>query len=244
MDLEVGQVETNVETKKKVSRQSNLSSGNSGNGGGKNRGGGGNDGGDNFRNPPLPPSDYSNEANKSRIVMWFLLLVVMMTFGGLISAYIVIATNGVLEWKPFDLPFQIYVSTFLILLSSIAYHLSNKKLAANHQIEAKKWFLGTTALGAAFIASQLLVWFELVRRGVYMSSNPYGGFFYILTIVHAFHVLGGIVALSYIVLRTWHETTNAYELAHRQSFSKVIGWYWHFMDVLWIVLILLLGFWK
>lgn len=245
----MGTLETNVETPDKIKkrRRGSLGGGNSGggNGGGNNGGGGsdGNDGSDNFKNPPLPP-DYSNEANKSRIVMWFLLLVVLMTFGGLISAYVVIATNGVLEWKPFSLPFQVYISTALIFLSSISYHFSNRKLAANDQVSAKKWFLATTVLGAAFISSQILVWFELVKSGVYLSSNPYGGFFYILTAVHAFHVLGGIAALSYIVLRTWHETSNAYELAHRQTFSNVIGWYWHFMDVLWIVLILLLGFWK
>src|SRR5437868_2314835 len=101
MDLEIGTLETNVETPDKIKkrRRGSLGGGNSGgNGGGNNGGGGsgGNDGSDNFKNAPLPP-DYSNEANKSRIVMWFLLLVVLMTFGGLISAYVVIATNGVLE---------------------------------------------------------------------------------------------------------------------------------------------------
>ena len=176
--------------------------------------------------------------------MWFLLHVVLMTFGGLISAYVVIATNGVLEWQPFNLPYQVYVSTALILVSSLTYHISNKKLLDGEQAKAKKWFLATTILGAAFISSQLLVWFELARRGLYVSSNPYAGFFYILTAVHAFHVVGGIAALGYIVLRTWRETSDSAELAHRQTFSKVIGWYWHFMDVLWIVLILLLGFWK
>jgi cytochrome c oxidase subunit 3 len=246
MDLEVGTIKTTPETRKKVKRRGNLNSGNSGSGG-KNDGGGGgggNDGGDNFNQPSFEPDNLQNEAAKSRIVMWFLLLVVLMTFGGLISAYVVIATNGVQEWTPFNLPIQVYISTALILFSSFTYHIANKKLHANHQVQAKKWFLATTVLGAMFIASQILAWFELVRRGLYVSSNPYAGFFYILTAVHAFHVLGGIAALGYIVLRTWHKTENELELAHRQTFSKVISWYWHFMDGLWIVLIFLLGFWK
>lgn len=243
MSLKVGTIKTNIETQKIIKRRENISTGNSG--GGKNRGGGGgNDGGDNFKKPPTEPQELGNEANKSRIVMGFLLLVVMMTFGGLFSAYIVIATNGVIEWKPFNLPFQVYISTALIFLSSFTYYVSNKKLAGDQQTAAKHWILATTILGAAFISSQLLLWFELIRHGLYVSSNPYAGFFYILTAVHAFHVLGGIAALGYIVLRTWRGTSNSFELARRQTFSKVIGWYWHFMGGLWIVLLLLLGFWK
>ncbi|MGI9035396.1 MAG: cytochrome c oxidase subunit 3 [Pyrinomonadaceae bacterium] len=246
MKLEVGTVKIDPEPRKKLVRSSRLSSGGSSNGGGKNRGGGndGGGGGDSPRNSPFDAREEIFTPDKSRFVMWFLLLVVVMTFGGLMSAYIVIATNGVIEWKPFNLPFQVYISTVLILSSSITYHFSNSKLKNDEQTAARKWLLATTVLGAAFISSQMLVWLELARRGVYVSSNPYAGFFYILTAVHAFHVLGGIAALGYIVLRTRRETLNDNELMHRQTFSNVIGWYWHFMDGLWILLILLLGFWK
>ena len=249
MQLEIGTIKTDVEVpRKELKRRVTLTGG--GSSGGKNRGGGGgNNGGggggnNNFGKPPSESPKEKFSPAKSRLVMWFLLLVVTMTFGGLISAYIVIATNGVLEWKPFALPFQVWVSTVLILASSVAYHISNSRLRDDRQTAAKKWLLATTILGATFISSQILVWLELVKRGVYLSSNPYAGFFYILTVVHAFHVFGGIVALGYIVLRTWNETLNKDEILHRKTFSDIIGWYWHFMDGLWIVLILLLGFWK
>ena len=77
-----------------------------------------------------------------------------------------------------------------------------------------------------------------------MASNPYAGFFYILTAIHAIHVIGGIIALGYIVLRTWLPTSNEKELSNRKIYSNVIGWYWHFMDGLWLVLVGLLGLWK
>ena len=176
--------------------------------------------------------------------MWFLLVVVMMTFGGLIGAYIVISTNGVLEWRPFDLPFQIWVSTALIVASSITYKIAQRAIFQNKQPKAKNWLLVTTILGGTFISSQLLAWFALYNRGVYVASNPYAGFFYILTAVHAVHVLGGIIALGSVVLRTWQPTANAELLEKRQTYAQVVGWYWHFMDALWIVLVLLLGFWK
>jgi cytochrome c oxidase subunit 3 len=132
----------------------------------------------------------------------------------------------------------------LILASSITYTISQKALNLENQEKAKKWLLATTVFGGMFIASQILSWLELVRRGVYVESNPYAGFFYILTGVHAIHVVGGIAVLSYVVLRTWHKTSSDEELSKRKTISNAVGWYWHFMDALWIVLFLLLGFWK
>ena len=245
--MEVGTIETTVEEKKRK-RHANLSSGFGSGGGNKNRGGGGgggNDGGSgNNKGDDFTDEAHPYPSNKLRIAMWFLLLVVLMTFGGLISAYVVISTNGVMEWKPFALPVQVWVSTVLILASSVTYKVAHAQLNADKQTKARNWLLATTVFGGMFIASQILAWFELVRRGVYVQSNPYAGFFYILTAVHAVHVIGGICALSYILLRTWHVTVSDEELVKRRLISNSVGWYWHFMDGLWIFLVLLLGFWK
>lgn len=247
MSLKVGSAETIIEKRKRLKELAGLNSGLGGNGN-KNRGsgnnGGGGNGGDNNKNQDYLGDTERYSSDKFRIGMWFLLLVVLMTFGGLIGAYIVLATNGALEWKSFELPRQIWISTFLILSSSVTYSLAQKLLKAEKQTKAKHWLLATTVLGAVFIASQIMAWLELVRRGIYIASNPYAGFFYILTMVHALHVLGGICALGYIVLRTWRETDSEEELTKRKSISFVVGCYWHFMDVLWLFLFLLLGFWK
>lgn len=182
--------------------------------------------------------------DKSKFVTWFLLLVVMMTFGGMLGAYIVIATNGAAEWRPFELPFQVWLSTLLILASSVTYQLAKNALFNRQYPMSRKMLIATTVLGAAFISSQILVWLALVNRGFYMSGNPYAGFFYILTAAHAIHVIGGIVALGAILLRTWNDTRNAAELIYRRNLARSVGWYWHFMGVLWIVLFVMLGFWK
>ncbi|MCY7377224.1 MAG: heme-copper oxidase subunit III [Pyrinomonadaceae bacterium] len=242
--MKVGTIETFEE--KKRQRRVGLSSGFGSNGGNQNNGGGGggNDGGGNNRNDDYIESAEPYPSNKFRIGMWFLLLAVMMTFGGLIGAYIVISTNGVMEWKPFALPFQVWVSTVLILASSVSYKIAQNALDKENQSKAKNWLVATTVFGGMFIASQLLAWFELVRRGVYMESNPYAGFFYILTAVHAVHVIGGIAALGYVVLRTWQTTDSDDELLIRKQILNTVGWYWHFMDGLWLVLFLLLSFWK
>lgn len=193
---------------------------------------------------PFGDNQSEFKPEKFRILTWFLLLIVFMTFGGLIGTYIVLATNKALEWQPFVLPVQIWISTLLILAGSAVYEVSNRFLKANNQAKARVYLLASTILGAVFIASQILAWIQLVNRGIYMASNPFAGLFYILTAVHALHVIGGITALGYLVLKTEKPTQSSEELFKRQTYSKVIGWYWHFMAALWLVLVYLLGFWK
>ncbi len=228
-------------------RTSRLVGGGSGGGGGgnddDNGGGGGSDGPDRSRSYAYTESQ-DDVPDKSKFVAWFLLIVVLMTFGGMIGAYIVIATNRAAEWQPFNLPFQVWVSTALIAGSSVTYHLAKVALFADRFKQSRQMLIATTVLGAAFISSQLLVWLALVNRGFYMQGNPYAGFFYILTSAHAVHVLGGIIALGAVLLRTWNDTAFGPELVYRRNLARSIGWYWHFMGGLWIVLLVLLGFWK
>ncbi|MFM9905314.1 MAG: heme-copper oxidase subunit III [Pyrinomonadaceae bacterium] len=214
-------------------------------GSGPTNGGGHNPGGGNDK--PGSEDDLGADRfipNKSRILTALLLLVVMMTFGGLMAAYIVIATNNVAEWKPFDLPIQVWISTAIIFSSSITYHLGKNAIKRNDNPVLIRWLVATTILGAAFISSQLLVWLSLASRGLYVQSNPYAGFFYILTAVHAIHVLGGIVALGSVLLRSWQPTDDPDKITKRITIAQVVGWYWHFMGGIWILLLILLGFWK
>lgn len=239
--MEVGTVEIADQAEELKRRRSGRIGGSSPpNGGGRNRGGGG--GGD--RPDDDQPDSTTFVPGKSRILTGFLLVVVLMTFGGLSAAYIVIQTNNVAEWRPFALPIQVWISTTLIVLSSVAYHIGKNAIDRNDQPAAKKWLIATTALGAAFISSQILAWIELTARGLYVRGNPYAGFFYILTAVHAVHVLGGIIALGSILLHTWHPTADEAFIARRRTLAQTVGWYWHFMGGIWIVLFILLGFWK
>ncbi len=234
--------ETVAERKRRLRAGSNPPS--------NNGGGGPDDGGDDPRGKQPAAKQFDDEEDdnrvpdKAKVVTWFLLLVVLMTFGGLIGAYIVISTNNVLEWRPFELPLPIWVSTALILISSFVYHVAQRAIEANNQKRSQQFLIGTTVLGAAFISSQLLAWMALVNQGLYMSGNPYAGFFYIMTGVHAAHVAGGIVALGAILLRAWTPTEYGPELEYRRNLARSVGWYWHFMGVLWLVLFVLLGFWK
>lgn len=248
--MKVGTIEPIKEDEKILKKNVGLNRtsgfGNSNNG--SNDDNGNNGGGNNGGNKPKKKETEEKipePTNKSKILMWFLLSVVIMTFGGLIGAYVVLATNGAAEWKPFaNLPIQVWFSTIIILASSVTYHIARSSLLKNQDQRAKKFFLTTTVLGGLFISSQLIVWLTLINRGLYMTGNPYAGFFYILTAVHAVHVLGGIFSLGYILLRTWNKANSEREIEKRKNDATAIGWYWHTMDGLWLVLLFLLGFFK
>ncbi len=210
--------------------------------------GGGGDGPDgdsgDFSNLPNIDRHETPTGDKSKYIAWFLMMAVGMTFAGLLGAYLMIATNQAAEWKPFDLPVQIWISTAIILFSSITYGLGKRAVDRADSFSARKWFVATTVLGAAFISSQIVVWLDLVSRGFYMSGNPYAGFFYILTAAHLVHVAGGIIALGSILLKTWFPTSSETDKVRRRHLARSVGWYWHFMGFLWVVLFLMLGLWK
>ena len=238
--MKVGTVNTEVKPNRKLRKRAGVGdSGKFGNGGDNGGGSGGDDGFDNSQ-----AELYEKSFTKSKIFTWFLLIVVMMTFGGVIGAYIVISTNGVLEWRPFSLPFQVYISTFLILASSATYKVGQRAVKFNRQPKAKNWLLATTVLGGMFVSSQILAWMALANRGFYMQSNPYAAFFYLMTALHAVHVVGGIIALGYVVLQNWFATEAEKEIERRRDIAGAVGWYWHFMGGLWLVLLFLLGYWK
>jgi cytochrome c oxidase subunit III len=236
--MEIGTVETPVKDSTIRRRRTGLSGGSGPNG---NSGRGGNSGDDDSKD--RASSEYF-VPNKARVFTWFLLVVVVMTFGGLSAAYVVTATNRAVEWHPFDLPVQVWISTTIILISSFVYHRGKVALDDFDQTSAKRWLTATAALGAAFISSQLLAWLQLSERGLYFAGNPYAGFFYILTAVHALHVLGGIIALGSVVIGSWNGIYSDERWERLQTLGEVVGWYWHFMGCVWVVLFVLLGFWK
>jgi cytochrome c oxidase subunit 3 len=233
--MDIGTADPVVDANEIRRRRRGVSNGSDGDGGsGRDDNGGHNDG----------STQIAFVDGKARIFTWFLLLVVMMTFGGLCAAYIVTATNKAVEWNPFELPIQVWISTALILISSLVYHRGKVALDRYDQASARKWLTSTAVLGAAFISSQLLAWLELSKQGLYFSGNPYAGFFYILTGVHAVHVLGGVIALGSVVIGSWNGILTDDQWARVRSLGQVVGWYWHFMGAVWLVLFVLLGFWK
>ncbi len=242
--MKIGTAEILDEPEEKKRKRASITSGfGSGNSGGNNRNGGG--GGSDGPNDDDQVDDRDTfTERKSKILAWFVMLVVVMTFGGLLAAYVVISTNKLQEWRPFDLPYQLWISTLLIMASSISFYYGDKYMVAGDHRRSKLWLLITGAIGILFVCSQVIAWMVLSATGHFMEGNPYVGFFYMLTAVHAAHVLGGLVALGVLLKRSWAPPTDDLAQLRRTILSQVVGWYWHFMAILWVILFFFLGYWK
>ncbi|MCA1591942.1 MAG: cytochrome c oxidase subunit 3, partial [Acidobacteria bacterium] len=109
----------------------------------------------------------------------------------------------------------------------------------------KRWLLVTLLLGLGFLASQLMAWRQFVAQGLYIASNPHSSFFYVLTGLHGLHLLGGILALCYLILFAWRkQRPQPAESVRRHVYTDMVALYWHFMDALWVFLFLLLFLWR
>lgn len=204
-----------------------------GNGFPKNGGGRNGHGGDSLR---FSPARY-------RIGVWVAIGSILMLFVALTSAYIVRSASSN-DWQPIAMPRVLWLSTALILLSSITMEVSRRSLKQQRDKDYGRWLIMTVALGLAFLATQLFAWRQLVRQGVYLASNPYNSFFYLFTAAHGLHLLGGILALGYLLLRTTRKRSTVEGELRRAGTADAATIYWHFMDGLWVGLFLLLFFWK
>src|SRR5260221_1671640 len=181
--------------------------------------------------------------NSFRTGAWVVIAGVVMLFTALTSSYIVRSASGN-DWRPIAMPRVLWLSTALILVSSITMEISRRSLKHERNAGYGRWLVITIALGLAFLATQLLAWRQLVRQGVYMASNPYNSFFYLFTAAHGLHLLGGILALGYLLLRTTKKRGTVDGELRRVGAAGAATIYWHFMDALWVALFLLLFLWK
>ncbi len=175
--------------------------------------------------------------NRYRTGMWAALAGILMIFTAFTSAYVV--RKGLSDdWIPTSLPSLIWFNTLLLMASSLTLERARQVLSDNSRFS--RWWLITTVLGAAFLVGQVVVWRQLIGDGVYISSNPSSSFFYVLTGAHAVHLSGGLFALGFLLFRN---RENPFGSLNRIPID-VMAIYWHFMDALWIYLLLLLFFWR
>ena len=179
--------------------------------------------------------------SRYRIGMWVAMASILMMFTALSSAYIVRAASAS-DWQPLGMPRILLLSTTLILVSSGTMELARRKRKDLASGSTRRWLLLTLVLGIGFLISQFLAWRQLVRQGVYIASNPHSSFFYLLTAAHGVHLLGGLVTLGYISLRTRAPREDVVAVARSQASADVVSLYWHFMDLLWLYLFVLLFF--
>jgi len=182
-------------------------------------------------------------ANRYRLGTWVTMAGIAMLFTSLSSAYIVRAASAN-DWFPLAMPRVLLLSTALIVISSGTLEIARRRMKQSTS-RAYLQLLGVTALlGLGFLASQVVAWRQLARQGVYLASSPHSSFFYLLTAAHGLHLLAGLLALFYLLLRARRRVTEPLAIVRTQAVADAVTMYWHFMDALWIYLFLLLFLWR
>ncbi len=179
---------------------------------------------------------YSPPASSTAI--WVVLFAITMMFAAFTSA-LVVRKGASLDWRHFTLPSILYFNTLLLLISSVTLEVSRRRIAAfmgglRTQSESPaRWLYITLCLGLLFLAGQYVAWRQLSAQGLFLATNPSSSFFYVLTAAHALHILGGLGGIIFVIRRL-----NQSFL--RRSTLDATARYWHFMDGLWVYLLLLL----
>jgi cytochrome c oxidase subunit 3 len=167
-----------------------------------------------------------------------------MMFMAFTSAYVV--RQGLdTGWHSVELPPLLWLNTAIIVGSSVALEMSRRLLKRGAEPPFKLWFSAAMILGLGFLAGQIAVWAQLRSNGVYVSTTPHSSFFYVMTVAHAVHLVGGLMALGYILFRGQvHTVAGAGRIGNRQLAVDVTALYWHFLAVLWIYLFIVLFVWR
>jgi cytochrome c oxidase subunit III len=195
------------------------------------RGGGDGPGGRGYRGPsnvPLPPGAY-------KIAIWIAIVSIAMLFLALTVVMVARAAESN-HWVHTAVPPLLYFNTVALLASSFTFEFSKRALRREEASRFVRWLYITAGLGVTFITGQLIAWRELAAQGIYITTNPSSSFLYLLTAAHGLHVLGGILALLYLVFHTRKIILNP----RKRIAVEITAIYWHFMDGLWIYLLILL----
>lgn len=193
-------------------------------------GGGGGNGRRDFeqeRNPP--PEGY-------RIGIWLAVASMSILFISLNVLYFYNQAGR----KPIVMPGVLWVSTGLILFSSLTIEMARRALRRRREELFRRLMLATLLLGLAFLVAQLLAWQSLQDAGFYVNRNFRSGYAYIFTALHGLHLIGGLWGLIYVLTRR----TADWTLLRRRVSVDVTVFYWHFLDGLWLYLWLLIFVWK
>jgi cytochrome c oxidase subunit III len=178
-----------------------------------------------------------NNIHPQKFALWAAMASITMMFGAFTSAYIVKQAAG--NWLEFSLPSLFLLSTVTILLSSVFIHFSFKSFEQGVERRYKLFLVLTLVLGLFFIIFQYLGWQELYTRGVNLKGNVSGSFFYLISGIHALHVLGGIAALIVALIHAYTLKFNV-STTRKNRFDLVVN-YWHFVDLLWVYLFIFLN---
>jgi cytochrome c oxidase subunit 3 len=181
------------------------------------------------------PNQYRrNKIHPKKFALWVACASILMLFAAWTSAYIVRKASG--NWLEFRLPDIFLVNTAVILLSSVTLQASYTAFKRGKEQLYRSLLVITAVLGLAFLVLQYQGWLALASIGVELTTNPSGSFVYVISGAHAAHILGGVAVLIIAMIHAFalpYKVTPARKLRFELTLT-----YWHFVDFLWVYLLL------
>lgn len=180
--------------------------------------------------------------NAKRMMLWFGIVSLTMTFAGLTSAYVVSKSRP--DWEAnLELPEAFTWSTLVIVLSSLCLIGAFRALKEQKRVLTSSLVVSTFALGVVFILLQIQGFNAIIDQGYYFtgeSSSVKSSYIYILVVLHLVHLAAGMISLSVLLIK---QLAGKYNSKHPLGF-ELAATFWHFVDVLWILLFLFLTFFR
>src|SRR5438105_3529590 len=176
--------------------------------------------------------------NTFKLGFWIFLGSETLFFGSLIATYMTYKNESVVGPYPKDvliIPLT-SVSTFVLLMSSLAMVLALAGVQRNNRRQTIIWLFATAALGALFLGFQSYEFTEFYHKGLTLQTNLFGSTFFVLTGFHGAHVTVGVLWLLSLWVQAWRG-----KLGQAQSLTvEIAGLYWHFVDIIWIAIFTLI----
>ena len=177
------------------------------------------------------------------LAMRFVLVSITVLFITVGVAYFARSRSPV-NWQHIRVPHLLWLSTALILASGWTLEAARAAFERRANQRYMRWLEITLGMGLAFLASQLFALRELVMQGIYLQHNPHSSLFYVVTGAHGIHLLGGMAALCYLLIRASAGAGAArFDFRRQRARAAVSALYWHFLTVLWLGLFLGLLLW-
>jgi heme/copper-type cytochrome/quinol oxidase subunit 3 len=178
--------------------------------------------------------ETSTGLDNRKLGMWAFLGSECLFFGALISTYLLYrgrSVQGPFPDQVYDIPYT-SVSSFVLLMSSLTMVLALNAIQRGDHRKLRAWLLATALLGITFVGGQVFEFTVFIREGLTISRNLFGSSFFVLTGFHGAHVTVGI-----LMLLTLYGQSLAGRLPTERALRvELVGLYWHFVDIVWIVI--------
>jgi cytochrome c oxidase subunit III len=179
----------------------------------------------------------------SVLTVTVVLATVTMTFGAMIAVF-VIRSQAPLFWGRISLPRILWITTAILLASSIILERARDHLRRRDQRGFFRLMIWTTALGVIFLGGQIAAWLQILHSGVILAKNPHSWFIFLFPGLHALHILVGLAGLAYLLFRTREPASGPKYQMNTRAVANGVAIFWHYLDFLWIVLFTLLLTWR